>query len=100
MPRSAALEVLRQKYAWPSERPAEQPISWVMDGGGRQRLIKIIQERRVEVMIEIGVFMGGSLRTWLNASPTLQIVAIDPWPPLPKGWSRHPHVVPLLRGKP
>ncbi len=30
--------------------------------------------------MEIGAFVGGSIRQWLSASPDSTIMAIDPWP--------------------
>ncbi|APE44431.1 hypothetical protein BOO69_14185 [Sulfitobacter alexandrii] len=30
-------------------------------------------------MVEIGCFLGGSSRHWLNAKPDLELIGVDPW---------------------
>lgn len=32
------------------------------------------------MIVEIGAFVGGSVRRWLDVAPELIVVAIDPWP--------------------
>lgn len=42
----------------------------------------VLASRRLRVVLEIGVFLGGSVRQWLEASDELVVVAVDPWPNL------------------
>jgi len=68
-------------------------VPWVMDYGGRDLIRHLIAVRQPRVIVEIGAFMGGSVRQWLAMSPDVKVVAIDPWPQI-KGpdpfWERHP----------
>lgn len=34
----------------------------------------------MKLVVEIGAFVGGSVRQWLSVSPDVVVVAIDPWP--------------------
>ena len=74
------LDILRDKYPWPDERPDFDPINWSLDGGGRWLVTEKIQRKECAVVLEIGSFLGGSVKSWLNASPDVVVVAIDPWP--------------------
>ena len=74
-----AWTTLRQRYPWPERRPEAAPIDWSMDYGGRELLLEAIRTRGLRVVVEIGVFLGGSLRQWLAASPHVVAVAVDPW---------------------
>jgi predicted O-methyltransferase YrrM len=75
-----ALESLRLRFAWPTQRPDVAAVPWVMDYGGKYLIRHLIAVRRPRVIVEIGAFMGGSVRQWLEVSPELTVVAIDPWP--------------------
>ena len=75
----AALTALRAQYAWPDECPALAPIDWSLDGGGRHLVLEMIEKHGVRVIVEIGAWLGGSVKTWLAASPDIVVVAIDPW---------------------
>ncbi|QAU35536.1 hypothetical protein [Janthinobacterium sp. 17J80-10] len=69
---------LSKKYIFPN---VETLKSYVMeiDGGGRDLIEKLIQTIADPVMIEIGCFLCGSTRRWLNCSPTLKVIGVDPW---------------------
>lgn len=75
----APLQRLRQRYPWPSARPNVPPIAWTLDGGGRRLIDKAIRNRRVKLILEIGSWLGGSVKRWLNISPDVVVIAVDPW---------------------
>ncbi|MEO1525469.1 MAG: hypothetical protein AAFX06_08530 [Planctomycetota bacterium] len=76
----AVLESLATQYPWPEARPDFFPIHWSLDGGGRWMVEKKLRRKTFNVVLEIGSFLGGSIRNWLNASPDVTVVAVDPWP--------------------
>lgn len=80
----AVFETLHREHPWPERRPAESRIDWSMDAGGRDTLVRLIRDRGMTTVLEIGVFLGGSLRQWLDASPAVRVVAVDPWPCFPQ----------------
>ena len=41
---------------------------------------EIIRKRGLRVILEIGAFLGGSIRNWLECSDDVIVVALDPWP--------------------
>lgn len=75
-----ALESLRLRFPWPAQGPDVAAVPWVMDYGGRDLIRHLIAVRQPHVIVEIGAFMGGSVRQWLAVSPNVTVVAIDPWP--------------------
>jgi hypothetical protein len=75
----AALSALRQRYPWPTIRPAVPPIDWSLDGGGRRLVADAIAHREIRLVLEIGAFLGGSTKLWLAASPNVTVIALDPW---------------------
>lgn len=50
-----------------------------VDGGGRDLVRNLIREKSLRLMVEIGCFLCGSTRQWLEASPELKVIGIDPW---------------------
>lgn len=52
---------------------------FTLDGGGRDMVVKEIQRRRAAVLLEIGVYLGGSSYDWLEASEDLHVIGLDPW---------------------
>ncbi|HEX5104530.1 MAG TPA: hypothetical protein VFV87_11995, partial [Pirellulaceae bacterium] len=74
------LNRLRADYPWPSARPGVRPIEWSLDAGGKHLVIEQIRRRRATLVLEIGSFLGASVRTWLAASPDVVVIALDPWP--------------------
>lgn len=80
-----AWSVLRERFPWPSLKPAVEPIAWSMDHGGRELITATLASRRLRIVLEIGVFLGGSARQWLDASGELVVVAVDPWRDLRRG---------------
>jgi hypothetical protein len=69
---------LKARYPWPTERPSESPILWSLDYGGRRLITDAIASRGVNVLLEIGSFLGGSARQWLAASREVVVVCVDP----------------------
>jgi len=82
MIRPTGISALRDACPWPQQRPGEPPIDWALDAGGRQTLVDIIRERRMKVVVEVGVFLGGSVRRWLSAHDDVIVIAVDIWPAL------------------
>jgi len=76
----SALARARERYSWPDHRPDVPIVPWVMDYGGRKLIKSLIAARRLRIVVEIGAFVGGSVRQWLEVSPEVTVVAIDPWP--------------------
>jgi hypothetical protein len=76
---SSALSSLKKLYPFPKERPDFKPFYWSLDGGGRHLVIERAKAAKVRVMVEIGVFLGGSATQWLRALPKITLIGIDPW---------------------
>ena len=55
------------------------PYQWSEDAGGRHLVIRLIMERQLYTVLEVGVFLGGSARRWLDASPHVNVVGVDRW---------------------
>lgn len=47
---------------------------------GRDLIRHLIATRKPRIIVEIGAFVGGSIRQWLDVSPNATVVAIDHWP--------------------
>lgn len=77
---NATVVNLRRLYPWPESRPDVPAVPWVMDYGGRKLIKRFIATRQPRLIFEIGAFVGGSVLQWLEASPDVTVVAIDPWP--------------------
>ena len=41
---------------------------------------ELLSRRDLKIVLEIGSFLGGSVRNWLDASKDVVVVAVDPWP--------------------
>lgn len=74
-----AWSTLQERFPWPAKKPAAEPVAWSMDYGGRDLITDVIASRRLRVVLEIGVFLGGSVRQWLDACDDVVVVAVDPW---------------------
>ena len=73
------IQVLSAKYDWPKLQPDFSPAEWVLDGGGKNLIINKICKDRPFLIIEIGCFLGSSIKKWLAVSPNVYVIAIDPW---------------------
>ena len=59
-----------------------EPFHFELDGGGRNLIEDIISGLPEDaVMLQVGCFLNGSCRRWLEHSPTLRLIGIDPWQP-------------------
>ena len=72
-------EAVRERFPWPKLPEGTQ--TWVanMDGGGRSLVGELLDRPKVDTMLEVGSFLGGSTLRWLASSPRLELVAVDPW---------------------
>src|SRR5438094_9134553 len=77
--RGAALAALRERYPWPERPPAVSPVDWTLAGGGRGLITSVIVRRDLSLILEIGSFLGGSARQWLEASPRVTVITVDLW---------------------
>jgi hypothetical protein len=74
---------LRRDNPWPEFGYGEhEPFYLPLDGGGRsgrELVIDVIKEKKIELMAEIGCFLCGSTLQWLRASEKLTVIGIDSW---------------------
>ena len=62
------------------ELPDElEPFYFALDAGGRHLVTDAIRERNLTLMVEVGCFLCGSTRQWLESSPSLTVIGVDPW---------------------
>lgn len=80
------IQALSYKYAWPKVRPQFDPAEWALDGGGRELIFQKIRRDEPFLIIEIGVFLGSSVKQWLAVSPNVYVIGIDPWGVEGDGW--------------
>lgn len=73
------MAALRRDHPWPQLPLGVDPFYLSLDGGGRSLITDLIREHEITLMLEVGCFLCGSTRQWLDASPTLQIIGVDPW---------------------
>ncbi len=73
------IQVLNENYPWPRARPEFDPAEWKLDGGGKRLVLRHIAESDPFLIVEIGVFLGSSVKQWLAVSPNVRVIAIDPW---------------------
>jgi predicted O-methyltransferase YrrM len=77
------LKPLRRDNPWPDFGYGEiEPFYLPLDGGGRggrEIVLDVIKERKIELMVEIGCFLCGSTLQWLRASENLTVIGCDPW---------------------
>ncbi len=69
------------RWPWPeaSSLADVEPFTWSLDGGGRELIASVIDGHPSGVLLEIGSFMGGAVRAWMQAYPDLRCVCVDPW---------------------
>ncbi|HYD63883.1 sulfotransferase [Azospirillum sp.] len=75
------LSALARDNPWPDlpdPREAE-PFTFALDGGGRDLVTDLIRTHDIRCMVEVGCFLGGSARQWLEASDRLIVIGVDPW---------------------
>lgn len=74
-----SLADLQQRYSFPEHRPDKVPFYWCLESGGKQLVKDVIRERGIKLMVEVGVFFGGSALQWLETSPDLTVIGVDFW---------------------
>ena len=55
------------------------PYRYTLDGGGRHAVQKLIDETDAKLLLEVGVYLGGSCYDWLEHSESLHVIGIDTW---------------------
>jgi hypothetical protein len=55
------------------------PYRYTLDGGGRHAVQKLIDELDAKLLLEVGVYLGGSCYEWLGHSDALHVIGIDTW---------------------
>lgn len=77
------LKFLRRDNPWPEFPWGEHaPFMLALDAngrGGREIITREIVDKNVTLMAEVGCFLGGSVRHWLDAKPDLTVIGVDPW---------------------
>jgi hypothetical protein len=72
------LNDLRKRYPFPNIEGV-QSFYFSLDAGGRDLVIDLIKEKKLDLMIEIGCFLCGSTIQWLESRETLTVIGVDPW---------------------
>lgn len=80
--RKEKLELLRNTYSIPTLQADFKPFYWCLDGGGKELIKTTIINENISVMVEVGVFFGGSTKQWMDTSSDLVVIGIDPFPKL------------------
>lgn len=70
---------LRKHFSWPQNKPDFNEVEWQLDGGGKHLVCNQITVDKPFLIIEIGSFLGSSIKIWLNKSPNVYVISIDPW---------------------
>lgn len=91
----SGMSALRRDNPWPQIPDGLKSFYFALDGGGREIIVEFIQQYQVDLLVEIGCFLCGSTRVWLEADPNLKIIAVDPWE---GNWA--PYLETLMRRQP
>jgi hypothetical protein len=83
---TAGMAALRRDNPWPALPEDVEPFYLSLDGGGRHLITDVIRANGVRLMLEVGCFLCGSTRQWLESSPDLTVIGADPWD---GNWSVH-----------
>lgn len=79
MTKSIALDELRKAHPWPETRPDVKPVPWALEAGGKHLVVEQMRTKQLSIILEIGVFLGGSAKVWLDSLPNVCVLALDPW---------------------
>ncbi|MFN3214185.1 MAG: hypothetical protein ACE37M_13860 [Henriciella sp.] len=55
------------------------PYRYTLDGGGRHAVQQLIDENNAKLLLEVGVYLGGSCYEWLGHSDELHVIGVDTW---------------------
>lgn len=95
------MEALRRDNPWPRALDSSvAPFHFALDkngDAGREIIIEAIRAARARLMIEVGCFLCGSSRHWLEASADLTVIGVDPWEGNWAPYLRHLVASPRLR---
>jgi hypothetical protein len=80
------MQALRRDNPWPDLPADVEPFYLSIDSGGRHLVTEAIRDHGITLMLEIGCFLCGSTRQWLDASPDLVVIGVDPWE---ENWSTY-----------
>lgn len=72
-------ESVLTRFGWPDAEYENKPFMVNLDFGGRELITNLIRNKSLEVIVEIGSFLGGSALEWLNADRNVKVICIDPW---------------------
>lgn len=74
-------QALIAKYVWPQVPPKFDKTEWSLDGGGRQLVLNRIQTGEPFLIIEIGVFLGASVKQSMVCNIAQRVCDRnqDPW---------------------
>lgn len=76
--REVKVEPKVTSISWPNSPPAGmKPFRWMLDGGGRDLVVGIINRNGMRSVLEIGVFLGGGALKLLDACPQLHLHGLD-----------------------
>lgn len=74
-------EKLREKYAWPKEKPNRQKDDRGWFYKEAEEIFDKFLSKNTKLAVELGSWLGKSTRYILKAAPNAQIVSIDHWKP-------------------
>ena len=75
---------LRARWPFPPQRPYppfHAPLTLAHGRGkdGRELVVDLVRGIREPLILELGVFLGGSLARWLEDIPNVRVVGVDPY---------------------
>ena len=76
-----AEDKIRLENPWPDIESMKdiERIQLSLDGGGREIVEELLQDNNIKNLVEVGAFLCGSTRRWLEANPNLTVFCIDSW---------------------
>jgi len=75
---AAGLAALRSAYPWPDVEGVPA-YDVALDGGGRELIDALLFAFDIRLMLEVGCFLNGSVKRWLERHSDLCIVGVDTW---------------------
>ena len=72
------LSKLRQAQPAP-DTTGIKPYRFALDGGGKHIVTQRFNADKPTLLLEVGVFLGGSCINWLEATPDVTVIGVDPW---------------------
>lgn len=74
------LDRLRTLHPWPNRRPALNACNHTWHNNGRDLIDRLIVERGIKLILEIGTFLGHSALRWLAvAGAESTVICVDPF---------------------